>query len=52
MSKLTSNECYDKLKKHYCDSDCEQIIIDICNYFDSNILNEFVEEITKYDNEV
>lgn len=52
MSKLTSNECYDKLKEHYRDSDCEQIIIDICNYFDSNILNEFVEEITKYDNEV
>ena len=52
MSKLTSNECYDKLKEHYRDSNYEQIIIDICNYFDSNILNEFVEEITKYDNGV
>ena len=52
MSNLTSNECYYKLKKHYYNSDCEQIIIDICNYFDSNILNEFVEEITKYNNEV
>lgn len=52
MSKLTSNECYDKLKEHYYDSNCEQIIIDICNYFDSNILNEFVEEIIKYDNEI
>ena len=50
MSKLTSNECYDKLKEHYCYSDCEEIITDICNYFDSNTLNEFVEEITKYDN--
>ena len=52
MSKLTSNECYYKLKKHYCDNNCEQIIIDICNYFDSNTLSEFVEEITKYDNGV
>ena len=52
MSKLTSNECYYKLKEHYRDSDCEQIIIDICNYFDSNTLSEFVEEITKYDNGV
>ena len=52
MINMTSNECYYKLKKHYCDSNCEEIITDICNYFDSNILNEFVEEITKYDNGV
>ena len=52
MSNLTSNECYDKLKEHYYYSDCEEIITDICNYFDSNTLSEFVEEITKYDNGV
>ena len=36
MSNLTSDECYYKLKEHYCYSDCEEIITDICNYFDSN----------------
>ena len=48
MTNMTSNECYNKLKEHYeCSNDCEAIITDLCNCFDSNILTEFVEYINQ-----
>lgn len=46
MANLTTNECYDRLKEHYEDCrDCEAIIQDLCNCFDSNVLTEFVKYI-------
>lgn len=44
MNNLCTSECYEFLKQHYQDShDCEAIITDLCNCFDSHDLTEFVE---------
>ena len=46
MANLTISECYNKLIEHYEDShDCEAIITDLCNCFDSHDLTEFVKYI-------
>lgn len=48
MTNMTSDEYYNKLKEHYGDNNYyEEIIIDLCNCFDSNVLTEFVEYVTK-----
>lgn len=46
MAYFTSNECYDRLREYYEDcNNCEAIIQDLCNCFNSNILTDFVEYI-------
>lgn len=48
MSNLETKECYSFLKERYeCCHDCEAIIQDLCNCFDSHILTEFVEYLQK-----
>ena len=48
MPNLDANECYEFLKQHYSEShDCEAIILDLCNCFDSNVITEFVEYLNQ-----
>lgn len=48
MPNLCTSECYDFLKQHYAENhDCEAIITDLCNCFDSHALTEFIEHLKK-----